>query len=262
MLLFKSYTLSFFINGLTFLISAVLIMLISKQQPQRKRQSNSYLNSIKMGIITVTNISELKFLLIILIPITLTLGILNTNLVTILLQEIKVPVTHFGFLQSIVGIGAIIGALSSAKLLKKFASNQLLISSSFSVGILMVVILFLKTLVLHFGLTPVYLWCTFVGILSSLLNVPISSLFILVTPEEFRGRGSTIMTTIMNLSLLMGLLLGGWLASLVGGLMTTAISGVILIIFAILCPFFKGYQGLTNPSYTTPKQQVSRGMAE
>ncbi|WP_336149616.1 MFS transporter [Bacillus nitratireducens] len=261
-LFFQSYSLSFFINGITFLISAILIMLLSKQRIQINDKIDSYWNSIKLGITTVTNIPELKFLLIILTPVSLTLGILNTNLVAILLQEVKVPAVHFGFLEAIVGIGAIIGALFSTKFLKQFSPNRILISGSFSIGFLMMIILFLKESVLYFGLSPVYLWCTFIGITTSLLNIPISSLFILVTPEKFRGRGSTIMTTVMNLSSMIGLLLGGWIANLLGGLITTVISGAILIIFTTLFPFLKGYQSLKTPSYITLNKQVERGMTE
>ena len=242
------FIISIIIDAMTFFLSAVLISKLEYQTTPVHTSYEPYLQSIKNGLLTVNKIPSLKFLLLILVPISLSLGILNSNLVSVLLQVIKVPATHFGFLEGILGIGAIIGSLVGVRLMKKFAPNHILLAGIFLTGIILGLILFLTHAVNQFGYTPVYSWCLLIGLLNALLTLPINSLFILTTPESYRGRASSILITSNNLSLIIGLFLGGVLSQIVGVLYGTAITGGLLLILSLILPLLKGYKTFSSKS--------------
>ncbi|HEX7063901.1 MAG TPA: MFS transporter [Bacillales bacterium] len=243
-------TINFVIDTFTFVLSGILILSIKKLgkvSVSGSPKGESYFQSIRYGVKEVLRLHSLRFLLISLVPVVITLGVLNTNLAAVLLLTFKVPAVHFGFLEGILGCGAIIGSLLAPKILEKIRPGYMLLISIGFVGAWMVFLVPLDTVRQMIGLSPVYFWCGMVGVLNALINVPISSLFIKITPKAFRGRGSALMQALMNASQMLGLILGGWLAGQFGVLPATAFAGTMLIVLVFLLPLLKGFRTLSNP---------------
>ncbi|GAA0352427.1 MFS transporter [Bacillus horti] len=247
LLLLASPTLNFSVNALTYLISALLLLpLTMLGKPEATGATESYLSSIRSGIKGVMSFPALRFLLVLLIPVIFAVGILNTNLSAIMLFTFEVPATDFAFLSTFLGIGAMVGSLIGPTLLQKFRPSLLLLTSTGLIGLWMAGVIPLDMLRTEYGLSVVYVWYLVTGVLNALINVPLSSLFLGLTPQEFRGRGAALFTMTVSSFQLIGILVGGWLAGELGALLATLIAGMMLVGSVLVLPLLKGYKALHN----------------
>lgn len=245
---FRNFSALFMLNAATYILSAVLIFMIrhvaSTTAGATGQASLSYKKSLQEGFRTVYQHQGLFALLLLLVPVMLVMGVINTNLNAVFLHTFKVSAEHFGFLETVQGIGAIAGASLAPILLRRILPNRLLISAVMGVGICCVFTVPLEWLVDGFGLPPVYVWSTVIGIVTACANVPLSSLFVQLTPNEVRGRGAAIFSSIGNMATVSGLLLGGGLASIIGVIYATALAGGLLVLVCVLFPLLKYYQAI------------------
>lgn len=262
----NNYNLIFTIDAVTFGLSALFILTLrnlGKVKRPKDNHKETYFKSIQSGVKEVLGMPALRFLLILLFPITFVCGILNTNLVAVLTNQFHVSAFHFGFIEAATAVGVIFGAGFAAPFaLKRLKPSTIFLAGTALIGLWMVVIIPVDTFRFHFGLLPVYIWSIMVGILNAFLNVPLSSLFLKVTPASFRGRGSSLLGITASTSSIIGILVGGWLSKEIGVLYGTAISGGLLIIVSILMPLLKGYRSLSEHSeveeaVTKEKQPVA-----
>ena len=244
----NNYKLIFAIDAATFALSAMFILtLTSLGKIAAAPTSETYFTSIKSGVREVVGMPALRFLLILLIPITLVCGILNTNLIAVLTNEFHVSAFHFGFIEAASAIGVIIGAAFFAPAaLKKYKPSSIFLFGTAAIGGCMILIIPVDTLSTLYGILPVYFWSIMVGILNAFLNVPLSSLFLKVTPAPFRGRGSSLLSITASTSSIIGILAGGWISKEIGVLYGTAFAGGILIVVALMMPLLKGYKSLSD----------------
>ncbi|PLT30033.1 MFS transporter [Peribacillus deserti] len=180
-------------------------------------------------------------------------SIMNANIQSVLLHTFKVPVEHFGFVQTVVGIGGIIGVSAAPFIIRKFNTSNVLLSSLFVLGSLCILIFPLNTLYRMYDIVPIYVWCMFLGITTNLLNVPLNSLFIQTVPEEVIGRGASIIGAIQSISQVFGLLLGGWIAALFGVTHTIALAGGFIILVCLCYPFTHYYKVLYKTTIISRK---------
>lgn len=249
LLMTEHYSFIFIIDATTFAISASLLLTltsIGKVVISKNVKKESYLSFIKSGIKEVTGLPALRFLLILLMPITLVVGVLNTNLVAVLTNTFQVSAFHFGLIESSLAIGVIIGAASVGPIfMKKLQPNTVLLFATAAIGLWMSLIIPLNWIRLEVGIGAVYIWCLMVGVLNALINVPLSSLFLQATPAAFRGRGSSLLGLTASSFQIIGILFGGIIAKGIGVLYGTALAGGLLIVVALLLPLLKGYKTLS-----------------
>ncbi|MEH7252448.1 MFS transporter [Neobacillus niacini] len=252
LLISQNYTLIFLIDSSTFLLSAILVLTLTtlgKVKGAENKDKEPYFIMIKSGISTVMGMSGLRFLIILLIPITLVIGILNTNLVAVLTNTFKVTAFHFGLIEAALALGVIVGAsFVGPKLISKVSPATVLLSGTAAIGIWMVLVIPLDYIQQQVGIFPIYIWCIMIGILNALITVPLNSLFLKTTPNSFRGRGSSLLSFTANNSQILGVILGGVISNGVGVLNGTAIAGSLLVLVACLLPLLKGYKEF---SYST-----------
>lgn len=248
----NNYHVIFAIDAVTFALSALFILSlqnlgINKAKATTVVSSESYFLSIQSGVKEVVGMPALRFLLILLIPITLVCGILNTNLIAVLTNEFHVSAFHFGLIEAVTAVGVIVGAgLGAPFALKKFKPSTIFLTGTAAIGLWMVLIIPLDRFQALYGILPVYIWSIMVGVLNAFLNVPLSSLFLKVTPAAFRGRGTSLLGITASSASMIGIIAGGWLSKEIGVLYGTAISGAMLAIVALLMPFLKGYHSLSE----------------
>ncbi|WP_054950600.1 MFS transporter [Numidum massiliense] len=247
LVVFVNSSLIFTIGAVTFAVSAMLLSTISslgegEQVASDERESHWQL--LKEGIREVTGITALRFLLILLVPISIIIGILNANLAATFLLHFKVPEMYFGYLRSVFGVGAVIGALLGPVLLRRFPPGQLLTVATALFGFWLVLIWPLDYVQRLFGIAPIFIWNAVSGMIGTCVNVPIGSLFLTATPDSFRGRGSALMQSTVEWGQLAGILLGGWLAQFFGVLLSSAIAGMMLMITVVIFPQLQGYRAL------------------
>ena len=213
----NNYNLIFAIDAVTFALSALFILSLRNLgkmiNAKDSSTTESYFMSIQSGVKEVMGMPTLRFLLILLIPITLVCGILNTNLIAVLTNEFKVSAFHFGFIEAATAVGMIVGAgLAAPFALKKFKSRTIFLFGTAAIGLWMILIIPLDRFQVLYGILPVYVWSIMVGVLNAFLNVPLNSLFLQVTPPAFRGRGSSLLGITASTATMIGILAGGWLS--------------------------------------------------
>ncbi|MCO7126845.1 MFS transporter [Sporolactobacillus shoreicorticis] len=239
------------IDLLTFFISALFIFASSRYgKANRKliesKVHESLLISIGKGLKEVSSLKSLKFLIVIVFVLMLAAGVFNATSVSIELQIFHVNGFQYGLLQSVGGIGAILGSFAGPLLIKRINPGKFIITSGTILGIWMTLIFFIHALQATFGLAALFIWISIIGLLNSCLNVPVSSLFLLVTPPTFRGRAVGIMQMFTYLGCIIGLLVGGTLTAPIGMIQVTIIAGVAMTAVSLGLIGTKGYKQLIH----------------
>ncbi|WP_254659903.1 MFS transporter [Paenibacillus sp. KS1] len=220
---------------------------------QSAAEKEPYWKSLKAGLRTIYRHDGLFALLLLLVPIMLVMGVINTNLNAALLQTFRIPAEHFGFISSMVAVGSILGALAAPHLMKRMASNVLLLGAVGVIGLFCLLIVPLHSLYQASGVLSVYVWSIGLGVSMACTNVPLSSLFITIMPDEMRGRGSGVFDSVSQAGTVLGIGIGGLFASMFGVLLATALAGLLLIIVVVIFPLLKYNQALrtTNEAKMT-----------
>lgn len=238
------------LNAVTFLLSTVFIYLAFKattpapSEHKKTIVSESLLQSIQIGLNSTFKIPPLRYLLVLLGLVMLAAGIFNANSEIIIIQLFKVSGFHYGLIGAMMGVGGIIGSLLGPIFIKKFAPNKFFISATVLLGMWMMIIVPSYLYGDHLQLFLLYIWVISIGILNAFLNIPISSIFLAITPNDLKGRAISILQTIANLAVVFGILIGGILASFFDILTVTALAGLATIIAAIISMSMKGFKSL------------------
>lgn len=237
-------------DAISYIISALLIGLTAKFNKNKEiidintLQRVSVWKSTKEGVVTVFRIAPLAFLIILLMQVMLVAGIFNTTSTSLLLQVFNVSRFHFGMIEAMVGIGAFVGAMMGPFILRYIKPGYLLLSSAIFMGGWMVLVATLGYFKNYFGLFPIYMWVLIIGLINAFLNIPISSLFLGLTPVTYRGRSMSILQISSNSGLLLGILGAGMLTKFLGVVSVTVVAGLLLIIVSTVAFNMKGFKTL------------------
>jgi len=239
------------INVFTFLLSTLFIYRASKLvihlQPEKpKGQKEPLIQSIRYGIKATFEIAALRFLIILLVLVMFAAGIFNANSEIIELKLFEVSELHYGLLGAIMGIGGIIGSLLAPYLINKWPPNKFFIASAVILGLWMIVIAPFYLYGESLQLFLLYVWVFIMGILTTFLNIPINSIFLTITPDQIKGRAVSILQMSVNFAIVIGILVGGILASFVSVLTATAIAGLGIIIASFISMKLKGFKLLNT----------------
>ncbi|MFG2481253.1 MFS transporter [Streptomyces virginiae] len=251
---FGSVTTVFVLDAVTFVLSAVLLasMAVLREVPVRGADSGreGYWQSLRTGISGVLAVPSLRFLAIVMVPVMLVLGLFTTNLNSQLLSVFELPAFEYGLAQAGFGAGCVIGALTGPPLVRRYSDRGLLIGS---------IVLFGASLLLLaptgavwdatdqgvLGLIVVLLWCVLAGLGSGLFQVPVANTLLSDLPEELRGRGVGLLNALMVNFTVLGVVVGGLLAGLVGIAASIVVAGAVLVVAALvlLVPRLRGGRG-------------------
>ncbi|WP_406085462.1 MFS transporter [Streptomyces virginiae] len=251
---FGSVTTVFVLDAVTFVLSAVLLagMAVLREVPVRGADSGreGYWQSLRTGISGVLAVPSLRFLAIVMVPVMLVLGLFTTNLNSQLLSVFELPAFEYGLAQAGFGAGCVIGALTGPPLVRRYSDRGLLIGSIVLFGASLLLLAPTGTVwdatdqgVL--GLIVVLLWCVLAGLGSGLFQVPVANTLLSDLPEELRGRGVGLLNALMVNFTVLGVVVGGLLAGLVGIAASIVVAGAVLVVAALvlLVPRLRGGRG-------------------
>ncbi|WP_258561120.1 MFS transporter [Thermaerobacillus caldiproteolyticus] len=111
-------------------------------------------------------------------------------------------------------------------------------------GIWMILVIPLHQFPNIYVIPALYVWVSIIGLINAFLNIPISSLFLGLTPENYRGRAMAILQMASYTGLLLGIVISGILSKFYGSISVTAISGSLLVIISIITVKTKGFKEL------------------
>ncbi|MBM3243284.1 MAG: MFS transporter [Candidatus Omnitrophica bacterium] len=225
----------FYINGISF-FAVIFALYTIKLAHIRHYPRVSAFKDLKEGLIFIKN-NRILLALIAMVSIVSLFGVAHVILMPIFANDVlKVGIKGLGVLMSSAGFGALLGALTLARLGDFKHKGRLLLFSAmiFSVSLVM------------FSLSKVYLLSIFslalVGLSSVIAVSLVNTLLQLNVEDKFRGRVMSIfMITFAGMMPFGNLIAGGLahvagvsVAVLFGGLICTVFFGVINIAFPVL----------------------------
>ncbi|MFF5182011.1 MFS transporter [Micromonospora sp. NPDC000316] len=228
--------LSLVVNALTFAVSAILLgsIAVLKEATVTAAGPGQYWSSLRTGVTGVLSIRSLRLVAWAMIPVMLAIGLFTTNVNTQLLTEFELPAFEFGLTQAMLGGGAIIGAIFGPVLVQRYSLIGLLAGA---VGLFAVSLVVLWPIDHNWpggGVTVVAGWCALAGLGMSLVQVPVANILLRDLPEELRGRGIALLNSVMVNFVIIGVLVGGVVASEIGVAASIVLTGVALVPAALV----------------------------
>jgi MFS family permease len=224
--------LPFILNSLGFLIAAIFVFMIpahliahSSSDPENKEEKKSFVYEIKFGLNYLWNDRPLRRLVATTTSLGFFYSLSTSTLILFITQTLGLQAKYFGVFMAAVGSGAVLGALVTPWLSKKFGR-----------GLILAIAIFVSSITVIFqGLSPNYWVLGVVDFISSfsitIWNILLMSCYQVLIPAELYGRIHGARRTFVWGVMPIGAFLGGVIAKsglrlplIIGGIATTLIS--------------------------------------
>ncbi|MEH7613899.1 MFS transporter [Gottfriedia acidiceleris] len=229
----------FYINSVSFIISAILIFLLSKVAQQSKegkvkdKAKSSYKTEFMEGVSFIKSNTQILVGMLFL-GFSLLILQLSDSQIIVLIRELKhASPGLFGYLVTGSGVGMFFSSLILAKKTNYRAYNLMLIGVcgiGFGFGMM--------ALFTHFNLDFSIVWAPllglFAGFAAGLVFVPFQASVQVDTPVELTGRVFGVIGSVTTTATIIGPLLGGWLSTVIGVIPTFIISASLLVFVSLV----------------------------
>ncbi|MCY3544614.1 MAG: MFS transporter [Chloroflexi bacterium] len=222
------------IGGLTFLVSALSLAFIRKQEltADITRQSGSVFREIASGLGVVWNDKLLRALAVANAAENWTVGMLSAVVLVFGVRELGFGPGALGTIFAIGGISSIIGASYAGWAARKFGFGTALVGGY---AVYMLSILFIPAAREPLLLAGILLTLAQLGDgFFTMFMVHESSLRQAITPDRSLGRMNATMRSLGLAALFAGSLVGGWIAGIIGLRLTIVAAASIGILGAVL----------------------------
>ena len=215
------------IGGLTFLVSAVSLAFIRKQEPDAEpsQDGGNVLREIWQGLGVVWNDRLLRALAVAVAAENWTAGMMSAVVLVFGVRELGFGPGMLGTIFAIGGVSSIIGSIYAGRAARRFGFGTALVGGY---AVYMVTILFIplaREPLLFAGLmlTMAQLGDGFF----TMFMVQENSLRQSITPERSLGRMNASIRSLGLAALFVGSLVGGWIAGVIGLRMTMVVAACI-----------------------------------
>lgn len=228
------YTVAFFINGLTFFFSALMIARIHLLEERKvvKGGAKEVFSQMKEGLTLIRRTRPVLFVVSVFSGIMLFIGGINVLLLVFIRDVLGMRIMHLGVLSGFQGAGMIVGALAVGVVGGRFQKRTLMLIGTFFVGIFLAVFGMNLYIVVSYGLMLL------IGASVSVLNVPATTLLQEVIPDEIRGRVFGVQGTLIQAFSIFSI---GWesaVAALIGAQTMIIMVGLFCAGIGVLGRFF------------------------
>jgi MFS family permease len=225
----SSFTLVFVIDALTFVVSAISLLMIGRIDTERLPATNTFRSDLLTGLRYVWNEVRLRVTTIAIAIANLVVGFIEATFVLIAAREELVGATEdwqLGVLYSTFGLGAIVGSVVAPRVAHFIGLGKTTVVGM--IGFPIAFIIFVDTPFSFLGL--IYLFIAFLMLM--LINVPIATIRQAYTPAILRGRVIAAARAIGWTTLPLGALLGTVVAEATGQFVPMARWCAVLILIA------------------------------
>ena len=201
---------AFLLNAFSFIVSFLAILAV--RTPQRVSdltagQRRNVLREFLAGLRFYVGNRLLVTILISGVLIMLGAGAINGLNVFFVIQNLHASASLYGLLSAFLGLGTLVGAVASSLMVPRLGMKQAFWLSIILSGVVMLVYARLT----NFPLASVVIFL--LGGLIAIVNVMVMPLVLSVTPNEFIGRVSSVLTPAFSLASILSLSVAGYLAS-------------------------------------------------
>ncbi len=216
---------AFYLDGASFLISALLILLT--QVPAMPVAEDSSVHAVgknlRAGLNVVGNTPILRSLFIVIAPIYLIFGLEISLLLPFTLRELGGTELHFGLQEAAEAIGIVLGSLAMARLADRIRAGQWLAISYLSMAATMIVYSISRSTALAI------LMMGFSGLLNAPSFIGEQLVIQRAAPRDMRGRVNSAYFVVRDMMYVAGMLLAG-LADVINVRSLFMISAFLLVI--------------------------------
>lgn len=215
----SSFTLVFVIDALTFVVSAISLLMIGRIDTERMPSSNTFRSDLVTGLRYLWNEVRLRATTVAVATFNLVVGFIEATFVLIAARPELVGAGEdwqLGVLYSVFGVGAIAGSLTAPRVTRFIGLGRTTVVGMIGFGIAF--ILFVNTPFSVLG--SLYLFIAFLMLM--LINVPLATIRQVYTPSILRGRVIAASRAIGWTTLPLGALLGTAVAEATGEFVTMA----------------------------------------
>lgn len=229
----------FYINSVSFIISAILIFCLPKVAEQIKEEKvkakakSSYKTEFMEGVTFIKSNTQILVGMLFL-GFSLLILQLSDSQIIVLIRELKhASPGLFGYLVTGSGVGMFFSSLILAKKTNYRAYNLMLIGvCGLGIGFGMM------ALFTHMNLDVSIVWAPllglFAGFAAGLVFVPFQASVQVETPVELTGRVFGVIGSVTTTATIIGPLLGGWLSTVIGVIPTFIISASLLVFVSLI----------------------------
>ena len=228
--------LAFVINGATFLVSAVTLLFVRippRETPETAEgdEEEGWLSETLAGyrFLFRENEGVLAALTVAFVGLTFTGGGIWTLILVLSERSFGLGTEGSGFLNSVYGVGGVVGGLAAGYLASKVRLEPAVI---WSIGAGSVVFICLG--ISPAGVLPFVIMFV-VGILDIMVDVNGTTIIQTGTPEELLGRVFGAFEGVLILAMLAGAVIVGPLIELLGPRTTTVVFAVVALVIFLLC---------------------------
>lgn len=245
-LVFAFWDIRFFIliNGISFILAAIseifMDFKLNINVIQIKYQKISMLKDIFDAFKYIQGKLKLKKIIVLLVALNFFTSLsLSVPLPYILNEVLKIDSYYFGIIQGACPIGMIIGAIFVKKIFNEMHFDRLLIilNSSFSILIMLIALpLFLSKLHLNLiFINILYIIIMFcIGVVISLIDVPVFYILQKTIDAEFRARVLSLALSIVKIASPIALILSGSLIGILSPSVLPIVGGSLSFLFVII----------------------------
>lgn len=258
---------SFLIDAASFFASALFTAFLPRLLPPEEATPTGARSGVLAGFDAIREAPVLRFLFVMLLPVTFALGIFTTTQSSILLQYLHLSAPLYGLNEAVFGVGSAIGALIGVRLQKRVKAGTLMNSGVGALGVSFFAILAVVWVKAQGGeeasIAVTLAWSVLLGLLVPIINVPLNTLFLRATPKHVRGRSAALLQGGVNLSTLIGVMAGGLLGAVIGSVALTWGSGLLLLLIVVAVPFARDFRVLQTdaPVQADQSAQQAPGVA-
>jgi len=229
------------VNSICFMLSALSEMFINipkKHKKPEKIDVKSFVASLKEGIDIIKKNRLIYTMISLGTLINFSVApLFSVGLIFIIKEVLKATDFQFGLFQSVLSLSMIVAPILCGGIMRRMKVGKLCYLSFLAIGL---VILFMvpipsKILMnsLNSNLLPYILLMAaafIIGVLVTVANISLGTIFEQVTPVELMGRTSTIFNLAVTVFIPVGQMLFGFLYDIISPSYVVALSGIILIL--------------------------------
>ena len=230
----SSITWAFYLDALSFVLSALCILLVRVVPLAAKEESNlaAVAQNLRAGLVFVRDTPVLRSLVLVFVPTFIIYGFVNSLLLAFATRSLGATEFEYGLMEGGFTVGFVVGSLVMARLADRLHAGRWVAVSLLGMG------LFMVCQALAWSVLAAVAFNTLVGILNAPSYLGRQLLIQRTTPREVRGRVSSVFFVARDTGFMLGMAVAG-LADLFDVRQLVAASALLLIgcgLLALILP--------------------------
>lgn len=226
---------AFWLDGLTFLVSAALLMFlrVGKIEIDADASVTAVVANLKEGVSTLVGTPLLRSLFLSGVPVYFSFGLWNVLLLPFAIDALHATEFEYGIQEGMTSVGFVVGSLMMARFAERFREGSWIVVATIAMGVAGIL----------YGVATTIPMAIILVTISGFFNAPSSIarrvLMQRNTPRELRGRVFSAFAVARDVVFLVGIALAG-LADIIDVRILVVASSIVLVIAGVVTAVMPG----------------------